>query len=65
MCICCGRFQCFDVYLRNDCFIIFIERLQLLVSQKNNVCERVCVCVCLYLICYFINAAYNLYVVVD
>ena len=49
----------FDVYLRNDCFIIiFIECFQLLVSQKNNVC--VSVCVCLDLICY-----YNLYVVVD
>ena len=34
----------FDVYLRNDCFIIiFIEYFQLLVSQKKNVC--VCACV--------------------
>ncbi len=36
-----------DVCLRNDSFIvIFIERFQLLVSQKNNVCVSMCVCVC-------------------
>ena len=50
--------------------------LQLLVSQKNNVCvcvrARACVRACVRgiiywmdLICCFINAAYKLYVVVD
>ena len=50
-------FVCFDVYLRNNRFIIiFIECFQLLVSQKNNVCVCVHVCIIIYCLDLYITS---------